>query len=85
MALEKQTVVDLIEVVESGVVQVRTKTKIVEDGNELSASFSRNTIAPGEDYSAQDERVQAICAAVHTAEVIESYKLAQSYNSNVMI
>jgi hypothetical protein len=85
MALEKQTVIDLIEVVESGVVQVRTKTKIVEDGNELSASFSRNTITPGEDYSAQDERVQAICAAVHTAEVIESYKLAQSYNSNVMI
>lgn len=85
MALEKQTVVDLIEVVESGVVQVRTKTKIMEDGTELSASFSRHTIVPGQDFSAESDRVRAVCAAVHTDAVIASYKLAQSYNANVMV
>lgn len=84
MALEKQTLVDLIEVVESGVVQVRTKTKIMEDGNELSSTFSRHIIAPGQDFSAESDRVRAVCAAVHTDAVIASYELAQSYNANVI-
>lgn len=74
MALEKQTVVDLIEVVESGVVQVRTKTKIMEDGTELSASFSRHTIVPGQDFGPESDRVRAICAATHTTQVIAAYQ-----------
>jgi len=74
MSLEKQTVVDQIEVVESGVVQVRTAIRIVEDGTVLSSSLHRHVIAPGDDYSNEDARVQAICAATHTAEVIAAYK-----------
>ena len=76
MALEKQTVVDKIEVLESGCVQVRTATRIVEDGVQLSQSYHRNVVAPGDDYSTQDARVQAICAATHTAEVIAAYQAA---------
>ena len=75
--LEKVTIVDRIEVVESGVVQVRTKTAIKEDGVEISSKFARRVVAPGADYSAEDARVQAICASVHTADVIEAYKAAQ--------
>jgi hypothetical protein len=85
MALEKQTVVDLIEVVESGVVQVRTKTKIMEDGTELSASFSRHVVAPGADYSGECDKVKSICAATHTTAVVAAFKAAQSYNANVLI
>ena len=77
MSLEKQTVVDQIEVTENGSVQVRTATRIVEDGTVLSSSMHRHVVAPGDDYSNQDAKVQAICAAVHTAEVIEAYKAAQ--------
>jgi hypothetical protein len=51
--LEKIEIVDRIEVIENGCVQVRTKTAIMEDA-----------------------RVQAICAATHTADVIASYKAA---------
>lgn len=72
--LEKVTVVDRIEVVESGVVQVRTKTSIMEDGKQISGTFHRHVVSPGDDYSGEDARVQAICAATHTAEVIEAYK-----------
>lgn len=72
--LEKQTVVDRIEVVEVGVIQVRTATRIVEDGNVISSSYHRHTIAPGQDYSHEDARVKAICAATHTAAVIAAYK-----------
>ena len=78
MALEKQTVVDKIEVVENGVVQVRTATRIVEDGNVISSSYHRHVIAPADDYSNEDARVQAICAATHTAEVIAAYQAANA-------
>jgi len=74
--LEKVIVVDRIEVVENGSVQVRTKTAIMEDGKQISGSFHRHVVAPGSDYSAEDARVQAICAATHTADVIAAYKAA---------
>lgn len=74
--LEKVNVVDRIEVVENGSVQVRTKTAIREDGVEISGSFHRHVVAPGDDYSKQDARVQAICKATHTAAVVTAYKAA---------
>ena len=77
MALEKQTAVDKIEVIENGCVQIRTATRIVEDGNVISSSYHRHVVAPGDDYSNEDARVQAICAATHTAEVIAAYEAAQ--------
>ena len=75
--LEKIEIVDRIEVIENGCVQVRTKTTIMEDGKQLSGTFHRHVVAPGDDYSAEDAKVQAICAAVHTAEVIATYQAAQ--------
>lgn len=74
MALEKQTVVDLVEVTENGCVQVRTKTAIVENGQQISGSFHRHVVAPGDDYSKEDDRVKAICKAMHTPAVIAAYK-----------
>ena len=46
MALTKETVVDKIEVLEMGQVQVRTVTRIKEDGKELSSSFHRHVLEP---------------------------------------
>jgi len=74
--LEKVISVDRIEVVENGCIQVRTKTAIKEDGVEISSKFARHVVVPGADVSGEDARVQAICKATHTAEVIESYKAA---------
>ena len=76
--LEKIQIVDLIEVLENGSVQVRTKTAIMEDGKQISGNFHRHVVAPGNDYSAEDVRVQAVCAATHTAEVVAAYKAAQA-------
>lgn len=77
MALEKVTVVDLIEVAENGAIQVRTKTAIMEDGTQISGQFHRHVVAPGDDYSTQDARVQAVCGAVHTPAVIAAYQAMQ--------
>ena len=76
MALEKIAVVNRIEVVENGSVQVRTKTAIMEDGKQISGTFHRHVVVPGANYSQEDARVKAICAAIHTVDVIAAYKAA---------
>ena len=77
MALEKQVVVDLIETLENGCVQVRTATRILDDGVTVSSSFHRHVVAPGDDYSQEDPKVQAICAAIQTSEVVAAYLATQ--------
>ena len=77
MALEKVSIVDRIEIVENGSVQIRTKTAILEDGKHISGTYHRHVVAPGDDYSNETDRVQAICKATHTADVIAAYKAAQ--------
>lgn len=72
--LEKISIADSVEVTESGCVNVRIATRILENNEIISQSFHRHVIAPGEDYSNEDSRVQSICAAVHTPEVVATYQ-----------
>jgi len=76
--LEKIEIVDRIEVIENGCVQVRTKTAILENGMQISGAFHRHVVFPGADYSAEDTKVKAICSAVHTASVVSAYKAANA-------
>ena len=76
MALTKETIVDKIEVLEMGQVQVRTATRVLEDGVALSSSFHRHVLVPGDDLSGQDARVSAIATATWTDEVIAAYQEA---------
>lgn len=78
MALEKQTAVDKIEVIENGCVQVRTATRIIEDGNVISSNYHRHVVNPGDDYSGEDARVQAICTAAHTPEVVAAWQASKT-------
>jgi hypothetical protein len=74
MALEKVISEDKIEIVgEFKAVQVRTCTKVLEDGVELSSGYHRHVVVAGQDYSNESTEVQAICAAVHTGAVIAAY------------
>ena len=78
MALEKVISEDKIEIVgEFKAVQVRTCTKVMEDGVELSSGYHRHVISAGDDYSNESAEVQAICAAVHTDAVIAAYAASQ--------
>ena len=83
MALAKSTLVDRIEVLEMGQLQVRTATRIKEDGTLLSSSFSRHVLEPiintygcwvDTDISGQDARVQAIANATWTSAVKTAYQ-----------
>jgi hypothetical protein len=77
MSLSKTQIADSIDVAQNNFVQVRTKTTIVENGIEIASTFHRHVVAPGDDYRKEDAKVQAICAAVHTPEVVAAYKAAQ--------
>ena len=83
MAITKETVIDKIEVLEMGQVQVRTATKIMEDGNELNRNFYRHVLEPSvknddtwedTDISGEDAKVQAICNVVWTDEVKTAFQ-----------
>ncbi len=76
MSLVKNTAISKIESLNDGTVVV-VKTISISDGEDIiSKSIHRHSIAPGDDCSNEDSRVQAICAATHTPEVIEAYKAA---------
>jgi hypothetical protein len=62
--LEKQILIDKIEVLETDHIQVRQVTRIVEDGNPLSESYTRWVLQKGDDISGQDAKVQAVCNTV---------------------
>jgi len=69
-----KVLIDKVEIVgDFSHVQVRVVTVIKRDGEEISRSFHRHVVAPGDDYSAEDAKVQAVCAAVHTQDVIDAY------------
>jgi len=78
MALTERQVNDKIEIVNGQHVQVRCATIIERDGVEISRSFHRHVVSPGQDYSNESAEVQAICAAVHTAEVVAAFEASQS-------
>jgi len=83
MALTKETIVDKIEVLEMGQVQVRTATRVLEDGTQLSQAYHRHVVDPSTktgdtwadtDISGEDARVQAIATATWTAAVKTAYQ-----------
>jgi len=77
MTLEKVITEDKIEIVgEFKAVQIRTKTAIHDDGVEISSAFSRKVITAGQDYSGESLEVKAICALVHTPEVVAAFEAA---------
>ena len=73
MALSKTIVVDRIEVLERGQIQVRTATVVDEDGTELSRAFHRHVLAPDDDTSGEADRVAAVAAATWTPEVVTAW------------
>ena len=75
--LTTKSTIDLIEVMQNDVIRVRVKTSVLSDDVQIAESFEHRVIAPGDDVSGEDAKVQAIAASIHTAEVIAAYQAAQ--------
>jgi hypothetical protein len=74
MSITKSTTVDQITVTENGIVLYREATRIMEDGNQLSQTYSRSSLTPGQDLTGIPANVVAICNVAWTAEVIAAYQ-----------
>ena len=88
MALTKEIVVDKIEVLEAGHIQVRTVTRVLEEATLLSSSYHRTVLPPSTkdlnadevlvwgdtDISSEDARVLAVANATWTAAVKTAYQ-----------
>lgn len=83
MSLTKQTVVDQITVTENGIVLYREATRIMEDGTQLSQSYHRSSLTPGQDLTGIPANVVAICNAAWTPEVVAAYQAAQAASTSV--
>ena len=84
MALAETIEYDKIEVVgQYKAVQVREATVIKKDGTELTRSFRRYVLHPDSDISKEPAEVSAICNAVWTDAVKESWKTFQESSSPV--
>jgi len=74
MALIEKQIIDKIEVIENNSIQVRTANIIEKDGLEISRTFHRHVLSPGDSVITEDPKVQAIANAIWTEEVIEAYQ-----------
>jgi len=72
--LTKQVKIDQITVTENGIVLYREATSILEDGVELSKTYHRSSLTPGQDLTGVPENVVAICNVAWTPEVIAAYQ-----------
>lgn len=72
MTITECSVIDKIEVLENGQIQVRQANKVLKDGVEIAKSYHRSVLAPGDDLTNQDPRVVAVALAVwlHNANIV---------------
>ena len=78
MSLTKTTNIDQITVTENGIVLYREATRIMEDGKELSKTYHRSSLTPGQDLTGVPANVVAHCNTAWTAEVVAAYEAAQA-------
>ena len=77
MALTEDELVDSIDVLADGQMQVRKANRVFRDGVEISKSYHRHVVSPGDDLALEAPRVAEIGAVVHTEEVIAAFKEKQ--------
>ena len=85
MALQQITVVDMIEIPQNGIIQIRQRNDIIDDAEPskvIASNFHRTSLNPGESVEGQDPRVVAVANAVWTPEVIAAYEAQQEANKN---
>lgn len=74
MSLEEVSVVDKIEILLNGCIQVRRRDQILKNGMEVAATYHRHALVPGDSLDNEDPRVVSIAEVVWTPQVIEDYQ-----------
>jgi hypothetical protein len=74
MTISSTTVIDKVEVLQLGQLQVRQAEIITKDNVEIARTYNRWICVPGDNVSTQDPKVQAIANALWTSDVISAYQ-----------
>jgi hypothetical protein len=74
MSLTKTTNIDQITVTENGIVLYREATRIMEDDVEISKTYHRSSLTPGQDLTGVPDSVVAICNTAWTDAVVAAYQ-----------
>ncbi len=77
MSLSKEKIIDQTTVTDTGLLMIREKTVIMDNGVEISSSFHRSILEPGDDLTNQPANVVTIAQAVWTPEIISAYKISK--------
>ena len=74
MALEKIVEVDKVELVGDYAIQVRTTTKVMDDGSQIGGvSYHRHVVHPNSNWENEDAKVKKIADALFDADCKEAY------------
>ena len=74
MALEKIVEVDKVELVGDYAIQVRTATKVMDDGKQIgSVGYHRHVVHPSSNWTNEDTKVKKIADALFDADCKEAY------------
>jgi hypothetical protein len=86
MALQQTHVIDLIEVLQNGIIQVRQNNQIIDDSTNavLASTYHRWSLFPSQDLTGQDPKVVAIATATWTSEVIADYQESIKQPTNIL-
>jgi hypothetical protein len=80
--ITKEIVIDKIEILEDGTIQIREKTRFIEDDVTLSESNTdRRILYPGCDVSSEPVNIQALASLIHTPEKIAAYEALIALNT----
>ena len=74
MSFTETKVIDQITVTENGIVLYREATRILKDDVEVSKTYHRTSLTPGQDLTGVPDQVVAICNTAWTREVIAAYQ-----------
>ncbi len=76
MAITKRTEVGAMTVLPDRQIQVRLDTILEEDGKELSRTYFRYVLAPGDNLTGQPASVSSLAKMEWTTAVVNAYKAA---------
>ena len=72
--LTEKTILSLVEVTPTGVVQVRLANQILDGETVKAQAYHRYILTPGSDLTGQPEQVVTVATAAWTPEVIAAYE-----------
>jgi hypothetical protein len=82
MTLTEKNIIDKIEVLENAIIQVRQATIVERDGTELTRTYHRWTLSPGQDLTGQEQRVIDIAKVIWTPEIVSAYQALLKNNQS---